>query len=124
MRSIFMIVFVSVFTIASQLLLKKGINDIVARGVSSEDVTQFLRQALLSPYVIGAMALQVASYLVWIFVISKYKLGYAFAISGALFYLLLAFAGWVFFGERLTAAQWAGVGLITAGVVCMNLSIG
>lgn len=123
MKSVFMILLVSSVTIMSQLLLKKGVNIITERR-GYGNAWAFLLQAAFSPYVLSALALQVAGYVVWIFVISRLKLGVAFAISGAFFYILLALSGWYFFNEKLTVFQWTGILLITTGIICMNLKNG
>lgn len=115
-----MILLVSFATLASQLLLKKGVADIASLGGLPMG-PMFLAKALQSPYVIAALVLQAAGYLVWILVVSRVKLGYAFAVSGAFFYILLAAAGVLLFQEKMTPLQWFGVLLITAGVICMNL---
>lgn len=123
MKSYLMILFVSASTIACQLLLKKGVNITVEKKLHDGSVN-FLLNALLSPYVITALILQVAAYLVWLIVISRLKIGFAFAISGAFAYILLAFAGWFFLDERLAAVQWLGIFLITAGLICMSIRNG
>jgi multidrug transporter EmrE-like cation transporter len=120
MSPILQILLASLATLASQLLLKKGVSEVAALGSLSIG-WHFLGKALLSPYVILAIVLQMAGYSLWILIISQVKLGYAFAISGGFFYILLAGAGWLFFDEVLTTIQWIGVILITAGVICMNI---
>lgn len=47
-----------------------------------------------SPKFWGAVVIQGVGFLVWIAVVSRVKLGPAFATSGALFYILLAVASW------------------------------
>lgn len=88
-------------------------------GISyqTDGLVSFFFAALRSPYVLGALILQIIGYLVWILVISKVKLGFAFALSGAFFYLLMAVFSYIFFNEKLTVPQWLGVILITAGIL-------
>jgi drug/metabolite transporter (DMT)-like permease len=76
---------------------------------------------IFSPTVIAAIAVQGIGFIVWVVVVSRVKLGVAFAISGAFFYLLMAFATWLLYGERLTPWQWAGIALISAGVLMVSL---
>ena len=45
----------------------------------------------------------------------------AFAISGAFFYLLMAAVTWLLYGERLTLWQWAGIALISTGVLMVSM---
>lgn len=116
-----MIFLVSLVTMASQLMLKKGIADLVQSGITFEAPMRFFLHAARSWTMVAAAFLQVVSYGLWIYAISRFKLGYVVAVSGALLYLLLAAAGWMLFDERLTALQWGGVVFITLGVVCMNI---
>jgi drug/metabolite transporter (DMT)-like permease len=110
---------VSVNTIVSQLLLKKGI--IINSNILPIKTIQSLIKILISPFVLGAIFLQIIGYIVWIFVISRMKLGLAFAISGSFFYILLALASWVLYKEKLSSIQWIGLVLITSGVLCIAM---
>jgi len=58
--------------------------------------------------------------MVWVVVVSRVKLGMAFAISGSFFYLLIALASWQLYGERLNALQWAGIVLVSCGVLLLT----
>lgn len=106
-------------TIASQLLLKQAIK-LLGSPSGIADVPRFLFSAALSPWVHASIALQIVGYAIWIIVISREKLGVAFALSGSTFYLLLSLAAWALFNERLTGSQWFGIGLITLGVMCLT----
>ncbi|WP_370154620.1 SMR family transporter [Ferrovibrio sp.] len=47
--------------------------------------------------------------------------GIAYAIWSGIGIVLVAAAGWIFYGQKLDAAALAGSGLIVAGVVVINL---
>ncbi|BDT76529.1 hypothetical protein PKF023_03320 [Polynucleobacter yangtzensis] len=114
----FLIIVVTCITLGSQLLLKKAIGAI---GPLAEiSAFKFLFAALTSPYVLTAIALQGIGFMLWFFVLSKVKLGVAFAISGAFFYVLIAISTWIFFGEKLTLTQWIGLVLISCGVILLS----
>jgi Integral membrane protein DUF6. len=53
------------------------------------------------------------------FVLTREKLAVAFAINSAIVYMLTGFAAWFFYGERLSLQQWAGLSLLTFGVLLM-----
>lgn len=114
-----MIVVVTCMTLGSQLLLKKAIT--VIGPLLDVDKVAFLVSAFTSPYVLSAIAMQGFGFVLWIFVISKVKLGVAFALSGAFFYMLIALSSWYLYDERLTMQQWSGLVLITLGVALMTL---
>ena len=110
-----MILIVSVSTALSQLLLKKGVMEL---KINQVDFASLIR-ALNSPYIIAAALIQLFSYVVWLFVLSKANLGYALGLSGAMLYIVLALLGWWFFNERMTPLQWIGLVSISFGVFCL-----
>lgn len=79
------------------------------------------RMALTSPYVLASITLQGISFLLWVLVLSRANLGYAFGFSGAFFYLILPLLSWWLYGERLSPLQWGGLFLITLGVLCLQV---
>lgn len=114
------IVVVTLMTLGSQLLLKKAVT--VLGPLMQTDKVAFFLAAFQSSYLLSAIALQGFGFFLWMFVLSKIKLGVAFALSGAFFYFLIAMSGWYFYGERLSYQQWIGLCLISAGVIVMNIS--
>ena len=105
-------------SVASQLLLKRAVGEIGSpTGFAS--LAEFFRAAAISPPVYLSLVLQVAGYAMWMIVISQQKLGVAIAVLGSGFYVVMAVLAWVVFDERLSPLQWAGIALVTAGVVCM-----
>ena len=115
-----LILFVTVSTVGSQLLLKQAMKAIAAPTGQAADLGRFFLDAAVSPWIYGSLALQVTGYLVWLIVVSKEQLGVAFATSGAFFYLLVGLSAWLIHGERLTLPQWSGIGLITLGVLLVS----
>ena len=119
-REVLMILFVTCSTLGSQLLIKHAVTRIAERTPPPTGL-DWLIAALLSPTVLAAIAVQGLGFIVWVVVVSRMKLGVAFAISGGTFYLLLAALTWLLYGERLTLGQWAGLGLISSGVLMVSL---
>lgn len=117
-REIPMIMFVTLSTMASQLLVKNGVNTIATRWPDLKGL-QWLIAAVLSPSIIAAVAIQGVGFLVWVVVVSRMKLGIAFAISGAFFYVFIALASWLIYGEKLSLLQWVALVMISCGVVLM-----
>lgn len=120
MPTVLLVLLVTLITIGSQLILKRGIGDI-STVLQQDGALAFVWAAATSPVVIAALALQGMGYVVWWFVISQERLSVAFAISGSFFYLVMAAASWLLYDERLNAQQWIGLVLITAGVLLVNL---
>lgn len=120
-REVLMIVYVTFSTLGSQLLVKRAVTQLALRE-SPPQGWKWLVAACLSPEIIAAVAIQGLGFVVWVVVVSRVKLGVAFAISGSFFYILIALASWGLYGERLTPLQWIGLLLVSAGVLLMTLS--
>ena len=111
-----LILAVTASTVISQLLLKG------AFSASSRElgIVAVLTHAIKSPMVYISICLQAIAYLGWIVVISKEQLGIAVAISGSVYYILVATLGFFIYDEVLTQRQWCGLLLLTAGVVLVS----
>ena len=118
-RDLLMILFVTCSTLGSQLLIKGAVVAIGARAPAPAGL-DWLMAVLVSPKVWAAVVVQGVGFLVWVGVVSRVKLGVAFAASGALFYILLAVVSWHLYGERLAPLQWAGIVLVSAGVLMIS----
>jgi drug/metabolite transporter (DMT)-like permease len=117
-----LLVLISVNTVASQLLLKRGVTNL--GGVSKfADFPQFLVSAASSPWILISVCLQIFGYLMWFMVVTREKLAIAMALTGASFYILMTLSAWYFYGEVLTVLQLVGIGLIIAGVVCIGIQM-
>jgi len=115
-----LIVIVTLNTVASMLLLKRAVA-LIGTPSGLSDLPRFFIGAATSPLVYASLVLQVFGYACWMIVITQEKLGVAVAISGSGFYLLMALASWLVYGETLTRLQWLGLALITIGVLCVAL---
>lgn len=120
MTTYILVLLVTMCTIGSQLILKRGVGQITG-VLNSEGAFAFVLAAAGSPLVLTALALQGAGYVLWLFVITQERLSVAFAISGSFFYLLIAAASWFFYDEKLVLGQWVGLLLISVGVLMVNL---
>lgn len=119
MPTLILVLLVTLCTIGSQLILKSGVNALVTT-LRTEGVASFLFAAMMSPKVITALAIQGTGYVIWLFVLAQSRLSVAFAMSGSFFYLVMAAASWLVFGERLTLVQWGGLVLISLGVMLVS----
>jgi len=115
----FLILLITLNTVASHLLLKRAIQDFGKPSMVAE-LPAFIASAAVSPWVWMSFTLQVLGYIGWVVVITHEKLGVATASVGATYYLLTATAAWLVFGERLSGMQWFGIVLITVGLVCVS----
>jgi drug/metabolite transporter (DMT)-like permease len=119
----FLIVVVAVNAVLGQLLLKHAIATLGGRAALA-NLPKFVLDAAASPVMYASLIIQALGYFLWMVLISREKLGVASASVGAGFYILLPLCAWAVYGESLTALQWFGISLITAGVTCVSLGLG
>lgn len=120
LRDILMILFTTCTTLGGQMLLKRGVVEIAARTPKPTGV-DWLSAVAISPAIWGAVLIQGVGFVVWIVVVSRMKLGVAFAIAGAFLYILMAVMGWSLYGERLAPLQWVGIVLVSVGVLMISM---
>jgi drug/metabolite transporter (DMT)-like permease len=109
----------TVNSVISQLVLRRGLQDL-GSPVILTGLPRFIGSAALSPWIYASITLQILSYVMWMLIVSREKLGVAAATAGAGFYTLMALSAWLVYGETLSPLQWAGIALVTAGVVCIS----
>ncbi len=120
MTAKFLFVAFTVNSVISQLVLRRGLQDLVI-PVSFTNLPRFIGSAALSPWIYASITLQILSYVMWMIIVSREKLGVATATVGAGFYTLMALSAWLVYGETLSLVQWAGIAFVTLGVVCISL---
>ena len=120
MTARFLIIAFTVNSVISQLVLRRGLQDLASPG-GFANLPRFIGSAALSPWIYASITLQILSYLMWMLIVSREKLGVATATVGAGFYTLMALSAWLIYGETLSPVQWAGIALVTLGVMCISL---
>ncbi|SEL71921.1 undecaprenyl phosphate-alpha-L-ara4N flippase subunit ArnE [Pseudoxanthomonas sp. GM95] len=103
-------------TLTAQLLLKRVVGTATARHAIQGGMLDFVAHLVVSPLTWLALSLQISGYLVWLIVLSKEKIAISFAISGSFFYFLVGISAWLFYDEKLSMIQWAGLALISFGI--------
>ncbi len=78
------------------------------------------RKGFLALFLTG-IAIMTVGFFLWVGLLAKFELSYLYPFDG-LSRILLIFAAMIFLQEKMTAALWIGVGLITAGVVLVSAS--
>jgi undecaprenyl phosphate-alpha-L-ara4N flippase subunit ArnE len=97
--------------VAGQLLLKRAMT---ASGGGGE-VSNWRAAVRLAPGV-GCLA---AWFFLWLGLLEQWELSRVFPFEG-LNPVLLVIAAWFFFGERMSAGAWVGVGLVAVGIVLVS----
>jgi drug/metabolite transporter (DMT)-like permease len=111
----------TVTAVISQLVLRRALNELGGAATALSGLPRFIADAALSPWIYLSVALQILSYVMWMLIVSREKLGVATASVGAGFYILMALSAWLIYGETLSPLQWTGIVLVTLGVVCISL---
>lgn len=102
----------------AQLTLKhgmNGVNDELAPAKFGLDASS-LRVLITTPWIWAGLFLFGLSALVWLTVLSRASLSFAYPFA-SLTYLLIVLVDRFVFHEEIPAARWVGVALIMAGIV-------
>lgn len=70
----------------------------------------------MQPLYLLALALFGMNLVAYSWALKSFKISAAYPVMVSGGYLLILLAGWFLFGERLSSVQYAGVGLILAGI--------
>ena len=110
------ILFYTLVLAFSQILLKLGVSQIGGFVIKdSKDLFPLALQVTKNPLIILGIILMASSFLLWIYILSWFKLGLVFPLT-ALVYVLVAILSYSLLGERLSALNYFGVILIATGV--------
>ena len=100
---------------AAQLLLKAGTNAIGAFEFSTGNVVPVGAKLATQPCILGGVGCYVVSVVIWILALSRTEVSLAYPML-SIGYVVNALAAWYLFGEAVTAARLAGIGIIVLGV--------
>lgn len=99
--------------VTGQISLKHGMGQVSA--VASPGAVGTLLGAALNPWVIVGIGCYGFSMLLWLLVLSKADLSFAYPVLG-LSYLGVVLASWSILGEAVSPLRWAGTLVICLGV--------
>lgn len=120
--SLVMILFSVVCGVCGQIALKTGMNQV--GKIDASALTQPLvvvTNVASNLFVLGGLALYVFSAMVWLMVLSRVQLSFAYPII-ALSYAFTPLFAWLLLGEQLPSLRWAGIGVICLGVFLVSRS--
>ncbi len=103
---------------AAQILMKAGTNTIGHFEFSMENVVPIGWKLATEWHIVVALFCYAISVVVWILALSRVQVSIAYPML-SLGYVVVAFATWWLFGEALTPAKLAGIGVIILGVVIL-----
>lgn len=106
---------------AAQLLLKAGITRIGYFAFSWENVWPIFSKLIINPYILTGLACYVSSVGVWLLVLSRTEVSYAYPIT-SLGYLFTALASYLLLSEAVTITRVLGILIIMLGVFLVTRS--
>lgn len=111
-----LIVFGVMLNAAAQLALKQGMRNIGYFDFRLESCGRVIIAVATSPYVLGGLTCYVISVAVWLLVLSRVEVSYAYPLL-SIGYIVTAVAGLLFFNESMNITRWAGIMVICLGVL-------
>ncbi len=117
------LIFVSVaMTTTAQILLKVGMSlPGVEQAIYEGALLDKLWAVVFNLPVVGGVMLYVSSLIVWLFVLAKVDVTYAYPFVGLGFLLTMTF-GSLFLGEQLSVSRISGTILVAVGVLLVGRS--
>ena len=119
MNNIIMILSSVLLNCAAQLLMRKGMLLVGEVGVGN--LMSNLGAMICNLWLWGAMACYGVSILLWMAVLSKVEVSFAYPFL-SIGYVVAAIVGWQLFGESLSLTRIAGILVICVGVYLISRS--
>lgn len=110
-----LILFDVLLNVAGQLSLKFGMSKIGNFALSAANLPPVFLKAAFNPYVILGLFCYGLGFLVWLIVLAKAEVSYAYPMI-SLGYVLTALLAWQLFGENVTFIRMAGILVTCLGV--------
>ncbi len=99
----------------AQLLLKAGSRVIAGVPLTFGNAWTIMERIAINPPILGGLVCYAISVVVWILALSRVEVSVAYPML-SIGYVVNAVAAWMLFGEDLTTARLAGIGVIIVGV--------
>lgn len=105
----------------AQLLLKEGMRRIAPFAFAWVNIAPIGTQVAGSPFVLAGLGCYVISVVVWLLVLSRVEVGFAYPLL-SVGYIVNAVAGYYLFQEQLSSARISGIVIIMVGVYFVTRS--
>ena len=119
MNNILMILGSVLLNALAQLLIRKGMLQIGSVGVGN--IVENIIPMISNLWLWGAMLSYAVSILMWMSVLSKVEVSYAYPFL-SVWYIVAAVAGYALFNENLSVTRIAGIVVICIGVILISRS--
>ena len=106
----------------NQLFLKSAVDSLnFSPSFNIIKIFKFIARLLVKPRLWLGFVFSVISLCIWLVVLSKAELNFAFS-ADSMHYIFIALASKFVLKEKVTSLRWLGTGLIVAGIVLISLS--
>jgi len=116
-----LIISTSICDTISQLFLKTSINSLNASITSIKKIFGFIIRLALIPKVWIGFIFSCLSLFIWLFVLSKADLNFAFSLD-SMHYIFIALASSLILKEKVESKRWVGTILVVLGIILVTLS--
>jgi multidrug transporter EmrE-like cation transporter len=118
----FLLIIIGVLLNASaQLLLKAGMSQIGHFDFNWANIIPIGLKVVVNPPVIAGLFAYVVSVVVWLLVLSRVQVSYAYPML-SIGYIVNAFAAYYLFGESVSIMRMTGIFVIISGVFLVSQS--
>lgn len=100
----------------AQMLIKKGIIGLDLSEFSLNSLTALISRILTNVWLISGIVLFAFSFIVYLFVLTKFRLNIVYPIMISNGIIFVSLASWFFFKETLSMTQIAGIASILLGI--------
>lgn len=119
---LFLIMLTSVCDTINQLFLKSAINSLqVSLGRNILAILRFVLKLITIPRVWASFFFSVVSLCIWLFVLSRIDLNFAFSLD-SMHYIFIGLGSSLFLKEKVGSKRWMGIASIIIGIVLVSLS--
>jgi drug/metabolite transporter (DMT)-like permease len=117
-----LIVFTSLCDTFRELFLKSGVNTLSQFNPGDiKGVSLFILKLIRTPWVWISLVFGFISLFIWIFILSKVDLNFAFSLD-SMHYIFIALASQWILKERVRWMRWLGTFLIVLGITLVTMS--
>ena len=121
-RGLLFILIVSIFFAGNSIFMKVGMNRVGKFVAAPGEYLPFVLRVVTSPFILLGCVAGIIGTLFYLDLLSKYSLNLVYP-SLSLVYILVALAGILFLGERVTLLNWVGIVLICIGVGVISIKV-
>lgn len=119
-RSILLLIVAMLLGVVGQICLKIGMNRVgTVEALSLARALEIFRPIFAQPLVWIGLGCYAASSLLWLLVLSRFDLSYAYPMLASM-YIVLPILSRIFLKESIPPLRWVGMVIVLAGVILVS----